>query len=219
LTSDRYSSFEEMRGCEREGIDYRMRGRSGTSRIAVFCIHGGEIEPGTSRIADAIAGNEHSFYALEGLKVSDNRALHITSTVFDEPAAMEIVCESEIIISIHGCADTEELVHIGGLDHELKGRIQERLIKSGFRPFIDANPAFRALDQRNLCNLCGRGMGVQLEISRGLREKMFRDLTPEGRQFPTETFHRFVQAVREAIEPFKAPAGEWAQSAGCERLQ
>ena len=219
MASDRYSSFEEMRECEREGIDYRMRGRSGSSGIAVFCIHGGEIEPGTSRIADCIAGKEHSFYALEGLKESNNSDLHITSTVFDEPAALEIVCESEIIISIHGCADTEEVVHIGGLDHELKERIQKRLIESGFGALIDVNPAFRAVDQGNLCNLCGRGMGVQLEISRGLRAKMFRDLTPKGRQFPTETFHLFVQAVREAIEPFKAPPGEWAESAGCERLQ
>jgi phage replication-related protein YjqB (UPF0714/DUF867 family) len=43
---------------------------------------------------------------------------------------------------------------------------------------------------------------VQLEISRGLRTLMFRDLTPEGRKYPTEVFTRFTQAIRKAIAPF-----------------
>jgi phage replication-related protein YjqB (UPF0714/DUF867 family) len=45
-------------------------------------------------------------------------------------------------------------------------------------------------------------MGAQLEVSRGLRSELFRDLSPEGRKYPTVTFHRFVHAVRDAIEPF-----------------
>jgi phage replication-related protein YjqB (UPF0714/DUF867 family) len=64
------------------------------------------------------------------------------------------------------------------------------------------NPRFVGTNPANICNLCGRGMGVQLEISRGLRALMFRDLTPEGRKHPTEIFRRFVEAVRYAIEPF-----------------
>jgi phage replication-related protein YjqB (UPF0714/DUF867 family) len=61
---------------------------------------------------------------------------------------------------------------------------------------------FSGIDYANICNLCGRGMGVQIEISRGLRAQMFRDLTPEGRRYPTEAFIRFTQAIRKAIEPF-----------------
>jgi phage replication-related protein YjqB (UPF0714/DUF867 family) len=67
---------------------------------------------------------------------------------------------------------------------------------------IGANPNFEGVDQANICNLCGRGMGAQLEISRRLRSLMFRDLTPEGRKHPTQVFYRFTQAIRDAIEPF-----------------
>ena len=42
----------------------------------------------------------------------------------------------------------------------------------------------------------------EMEISRGLRSRMFRDLTPSGRNDSTDIFHAFVQAVRNAIEPF-----------------
>jgi phage replication-related protein YjqB (UPF0714/DUF867 family) len=199
---DKYSNFHQLKTGEVEGVDYRIRWRIGWSGIAVLSIHGGEIEPGTSRIADAIAGNEHSYYALEGLKKTGNMALHITSTLFDEPTAIEIVCQSEIIISIHGCAEREPVVHVGGCDLELRRRIQDHLTEAGFMATDCANPSFVGTNLANICNLCGRGMGVQLEISRGLRSRMFRDLTPEGRKYPTGTFHRFAQAVRDAIEPF-----------------
>lgn len=199
---DRYSSFGHLKTFEVEGVDFRIRWRAGDSGIAVLSIHGGDIEPGTSQIADAIAGDDHSFYALEGIKASGNRALHITSTAFDEPTALEIVCCSEVIISIHGCSATVPVVHIGGRDFELRERIQNRLCAAGFTATCCADRHFEGVNQANICNLCGRGMGVQMEISRGLRVRMFRDLMPSGRNYRTDIFHAFVQAVRNAIEPF-----------------
>jgi phage replication-related protein YjqB (UPF0714/DUF867 family) len=124
---DRYSSFEQLKTFEQEGVDFRVRWRIGSSGIAILSIHGGEIEPGTSLIADAIAGSDHTYYALEGLKSSGNRALHITSTQFDEPIAVDILCRSAIIISIHGCAEPEHLIYVGGRDLELSRRIQQKL--------------------------------------------------------------------------------------------
>ncbi len=199
---DRYASFKELQGSEVEGVDYRIRSRAGSTGIALFCIHGGDIEPGTSEIADGIAGHDHSFYALEGLKSSGNKTLHVTSTTFDEPYSVEIVCNSEIIVSVHGCSEMEETVHIGGLDQTIKERIAKKLSEHGFEARIDSNSRFRGTDQRNVCNLCGRGMGVQMEISRGLRQRMFRDLSPEGRQVRTGVYYRFVFAVRDALKPF-----------------
>lgn len=199
---DRYDSFENLKVRERQGVDYRIRWRRGSSGIAILSIHGGEIEPGTTRIADAIAGQEHSFYSFEGIKRTGNWALHITSTRFDEPIAMDIICHAEIIISIHGSAVMEPVVHLGGLDFELRDRMLRELRASGFQAEDCAERHFRATDQRNICNLCGRGMGVQMEISRGLRTAMFRDLTPEGRRHPTEVLTRFTTAVRGAIGPF-----------------
>lgn len=199
---DRYSSFDHLKTFEVEGVDYRVRWRIGSSGIAILSIHGGDIEPGTSDIADAIAGSEHTFYSLEGLKKAGNRVLHITSTLFDEPTALEIVCHSEIIISIHGCAETEPVVHVGGRDFELRQRIQSRLHDAGLVATNGARSNFQGVDLANICNLCGRGMGVQMELSRELRRRMFRDLTPEGRSHPTQTFYQFTRVVRDAIEPF-----------------
>jgi phage replication-related protein YjqB (UPF0714/DUF867 family) len=199
---DRYPSFEKLEGAERRNSDFRIRRRLGTTGIAILSIHGGEIEPGTSRIADAIAGQDHSFYAFEGIKRRKNLDLHITSTRFDEPTAMEIVCYCAIIISIHGCTDADAVVHLGGLDFELRDRILDGLRRSGFQASTCTETPFGGIDQANICNLCGRGMGVQMEISRGLRAQMFRDLTPQGRCYPTEVFTRFTQAVRLAIAPF-----------------
>ena len=199
---DRYTNFQNLEQSEHQYADYRILWRMGNSGIAIISIHGGEIEPGTTRIADAIAGEEHSFYSFEGMKKTDNLSLHITSSRFDEPTAMEIVCHSNIIISIHGCAIMESEIHLGGLDVELKNRIRQELQDSGFKTILSADPRFSALNQRNICNLCGRGMGVQMEISRGLRAKMFRDLTPEGRMYRTPLFTRFTGSVRKAIAPF-----------------
>lgn len=199
---DKYSTFDQLKTHEQSGIDYRIRWRIGNSRIAIMSIHGGNIEPGTSQIADAIAGSEHTFYALEGLKDHGNRMLHITSTLFDEPTALEIVCYSEIIISVHGCADMDQVVYVGGRDLDLVRRIQSHLRKAGFSAIEGINTKFKGTDLANICNLCDRGMGVQLEISRGLRSMMFKDLTPAGRSHPTEMFYRFTQAVEEAIKPF-----------------
>ncbi len=201
---ERYPDFENLEKNESRGADYRILWRVGTSGIAVFSIHGGEIEPGTTRIANAIAGWEHSFYAFEGTKTSGNLALHITSNRFDEPKAMEIVRQSEIVISIHGSAKTKPLVELGGLDEELKHRILHELRDAGFQAEERDRLPFCATNRTNICNLCGRGMGAQMEISRGLRATMFRNLTPEGRRYHTAAFVRFTESVRKAIAPFAA---------------
>jgi len=199
---DQYTDFENLNRSEQQNTDYRIHYRIGCSGIAIFGIHGGEIEPGTTRIADAIAGQEHSFYSFEGIKNRGNRSLHITSTRFDEPIALEIICDSEIIISIHGCTGMAPTVFLGGLDIELQQQILKELQKSGFQPRECSASHFSGIDDANICNLCGRGMGVQIEISRGLRALMFRDLTPAGRRYPTEVFTRFTQAIRKSIAPF-----------------
>lgn len=205
---DRYTSFKDLQENEVEGTDYRIRCRAGRTGIALLCIHGGDIEPGTSEIADGIAGHDHTYYALEGTKDAGNKTLHITSTAFDEPCSIEILSKSEIIVSIHGCSETEEAVHIGGLDQKLKVRIAKKLTERGFEPLIDSHSRFRGIDQGNVCNLCGRGMGVQIELSRGLRRRMFKDLaTMEGRKLRTEVFYRFVFAVRDALRPFGFESG------------
>jgi phage replication-related protein YjqB (UPF0714/DUF867 family) len=45
--------------------------------LAILAPHGGGIEPGTSELAEAVAGEGLSFYAFEGLKRSGNAVLHV----------------------------------------------------------------------------------------------------------------------------------------------
>jgi phage replication-related protein YjqB (UPF0714/DUF867 family) len=210
---DNYRHFDQLRRVEKEGVDYRIRWRLEDSGIAILSIHGGDIEPGTSEIADAIAGSSHTFYAFEGIKPADNRSLHLTSTVFNEPIGLEIVCLSEIIVSIHGCHEKEAVVYLGGMDRELRKCIHRHLVGAGFLT-VENSTKYPGRDPANICNICGRGMGIQMEISRGLRAQLFKDLTPRGRRLPTENLGRFALAVQDALEPFKLPAMECA----CEGL-
>lgn len=215
---DRYANFDQLKTFEKDGVDFRVRWRAGCSGIAILSIHGGDIEPGTSLIADAIAGTEHTYYALEGLKPSGNLALHITSTHFDEPVALEIVCQSEIIVTVHGCAESEPVVFVGGRDVELCHRILRSLAAAGFQAIEAAQTRFVGTDLANICNLCGRGMGIQLEISSGLRARMFE---PGGGGEPKAAgplLQRFADAVREALEPFVSATQEWPAVQGGEEL-
>jgi phage replication-related protein YjqB (UPF0714/DUF867 family) len=53
--------------------------------VAIIAPHGGKIEPGTSEIAAAIAGDDYSLYRFQGLRDRPREELHITSAKFDEP--------------------------------------------------------------------------------------------------------------------------------------
>jgi phage replication-related protein YjqB (UPF0714/DUF867 family) len=90
----------------------------------------------------------------------------------------------------------------------LRRRIQQK--EAGFTAAEAAKSRFVGTDLSNICNLCGRGMGVQLEISRGLRSRMFKGINCEESGSPNEMLMKFAHAVREAIEPFKEPVDEWA---------
>jgi phage replication-related protein YjqB (UPF0714/DUF867 family) len=59
------------------------------SRIAIIAPHGGGIEPGSSTIARAIAGEDINMYLFEGIKVAKGNAIvHIASHHFDEPRCL-----------------------------------------------------------------------------------------------------------------------------------
>ena len=75
---DKYANFSALKQNEREGEDYTILHRNGDSKFAIMAPHGGGIEPGTMGIADAIAGNDHTFYAFKGIKKTRNTILHIT---------------------------------------------------------------------------------------------------------------------------------------------
>ena len=199
----KYASYLELREAEEEGLDYRVRLRAGSSGIAVMAPHGGEIEPGTSEIAEAVAGRDHAFYSFEGLKPGSNLELHISSTLFDEPRALEAAAASSSVITIHGCREGDPVVLVGGRDAQLRREAAGALEEAGF--VVREDPRLPGRSPLNLCNRSRLGRGVQLELSRGLRRTLFPDLTRNARSNPLPRFERFVAALRATLAARHAP--------------
>lgn len=168
-------SFEELSDHEAEERDYTIRTCLRRGPVLVMAPHGGKIEPGTTEIAQAIAGDDHSFYSFEGIKADGNRVLHVPSHLFNEPRAIEAARGAEIVVTVHGHADRENpFVMIGGLDTHLKSSIERELRMAGFQ-IKEPSKGLKAIDPMNICNRGRTGKGVQLEISRKLRDSCRAD--------------------------------------------
>jgi phage replication-related protein YjqB (UPF0714/DUF867 family) len=196
---DKYVSYDDLKQHEREGEDYVILVREGNSGIAVIAPHGGGIEPGTADIADDIARREHTFYAFKGIKKKENAVLHIRSNKFNEPTGVTTAENADVVVSIHGYHGQDDGVFIGGKNQVLKRKMESMLNKAGFHAEITTELGLRAQHLQNICNRCRTGQGVQLEISRGLREKMFDNLGRRSYRKKTSLFFKFVDTLREAL--------------------
>lgn len=185
-----YKSFKELSNQEVEGKDYRIRICSRDRGVVIMAPHGGKIEPTTSVIAEAIAGENYSLYCFEGLKADGNSVLHIESHLFDEPRALQAVKKADIVITVHGQLNhQEEFVMVGGLNVDLRSGIRRQLEASGFR----TRPPTEGLQGIDPDNICNRGRwkgGAQLEISRKVRDSLRSD---------ANRLQLFADAVRKVI--------------------
>jgi phage replication-related protein YjqB (UPF0714/DUF867 family) len=180
-------------------VDYTIRTTEGSSNALILAPHGGGIEPGTTEIGCAVAATEHSLYLFEGLKHSYNRTLHITSTNFDEPTALAMLSRSTRTVVIHGFSSRRKVAYIGGRDTLLATALINALNRSNIPALRSPTTFFQGEHPRNLCNCNGRSMGVQIEISTGLRQTMFKNLSRSGRRTPTRAFHNLVDTVRSCL--------------------
>ena len=196
-----YANFAELYQNEQVNTDYRITAFHRKPEIAIFAIHGGNIEPGTSEVATSLGEKlDASTYLFEGLKRRDNSKLHITSTAFDEPTALLMSNMANTILSIHGySAVHEELIYIGGRNQLLKKYIQLALQDAGFQT-AEAPIHLLGMNESNITNRCKSGAGVQLELSKKLRNRFFLndDTTSNNRHNHTETLNQFVRAIEKA---------------------
>lgn len=199
---DYYANFSELNHKETEGVDFRVRLREGTSGVAIVAPHGGKIERGTSQIANAIAGTNHSYYSFEGIKpiLRANRILHITSNNFDEPRARSLVTGAQTVMTIHGAKGMHSAVYAGGLDMSLRQLILDTLNCAGFVAEDDPSPSRQGRGANNICNCGLSGQGLQLELTLGLRQSMFRRVDAGNGWATTQKFSKFVQVVRSALD-------------------
>jgi len=198
--ADRYVSVTELARIELRDVDFCIRQRTRPSAITILAPHGGGIEPGTSEIAEAIAGAKYSFYAFEGIKTKGNHVLHVTSVRFDEPECVALVAASERAVAIHGEGSTDSFVHLGGRDDEALDRLRIALERGRFRVERDSRPGLSGLDPANICNRTLRGAGVQMELSLGLRSSCFHSLSRTGRRSVTARLAELVAAVHEGLD-------------------
>ncbi len=185
---DKYPDFKTLAANETPNKDFRIRIQDLGSDISIIAPHGGSIEPKTSLIAESIAGDSHNFYCFEGIKERNNRDLHITSHRFDEPDAINLISASDIVITIHACKDKEEIVYIGGQSKVLGFSIRDALRKLNIK--TSEKKKFAGRHPENICNKGRLGKGVQLEISRGLRDEL-------------EKLHTLSRAIRNVLKPLK----------------
>ena len=190
-----YTSFKTLSEREVGGQDYRIRLELRDPRVLIMAPHGGKIESATTEVAEAIAGTEYSFYSFEGLKAGGNGVLHVESHLFDEPQALRAAEKADIVVTVHGQLDRkEEFVMVGGLDNGLRSEIGHRLEAAGFQ----TRPPSEGLMGTDPMNICNRGrsrQGVQLEISRKVRDVLRTD---------RNKLHAFATAVQKAIRLYLA---------------
>jgi phage replication-related protein YjqB (UPF0714/DUF867 family) len=186
-----YRNYKELASREVEDKDYQIRMNLKDEHILVMAPHGGKIEPGTTEIGEAIAGMDYSFYSFEGLKADGNSALHIESHLFDEPRALQAVEKADVVITVHGQIDQkDEFVMIGGINIDLGSEIKSQLEAAGFKT-RHPTEGLMGTDPMNICNRGKLKSGVQLEISRKIRDLLRNN---------KEQFQKFANAVRRAIQ-------------------
>jgi phage replication-related protein YjqB (UPF0714/DUF867 family) len=144
-------------------------------------------------IAEAIAGENYSYYSFDGLKSEGNSVLHIESHLFDEPRALQAIEKAALVITIHGQLNhMEGFVMVGGLHISLRAEIKLQLETAGFQTRTPPE-GLQGIDPENICNRGKLKGGVQLEVSRKERDLLKSD---------KERLGRFASAVRKAIQRF-----------------
>jgi phage replication-related protein YjqB (UPF0714/DUF867 family) len=203
--ADKYASFEDMAKHNTEGVDYRIRYEVRNSTVAIVAPHGGGIEPGTSELAAAIAGDDLSYYIFDAIKPSHNQDLHITSTHFFEPRCDAVLASCVVAVTVHGQHASSAEVFVGGKDGSTAA--QANALRDAVKTALEAKniaaktppKEIQGADQRNLCNRGTSGAGIQLELSHGLRAAMFDNVgSTDGRKTTKPPFDDFVAAVRGA---------------------
>ncbi len=171
-SSDDLRCYDDLARRYVEGIDYAVHVMPREhSRAAVLAPHGGRIEGRTWGFALMIAGDDHALYLFEGLRTSGDNfdRLHLASHCFDEPRALGLIRDRDIVVAVHGYAASGPDVLLGGLNERLKQETARALEDIGLSCLLDGH-RFPGSHPFNICNRGRSGRGLQLELSEGLRK-------------------------------------------------
>lgn len=164
---DIYANFQELH--EQEGAHaYEIALADRQSQVSIVAPHGGNIEPGTTELAQLTASTGFNFYSFVARKPQNSPDLHITSHNFDEPLCLALLSRSQYVITVHGFKFDSPMICLGGLDRDFKNCIMDHL-RNADLPVTNDHPKYQGINPHNICNRSISGMGVQLEVSRHLR--------------------------------------------------
>lgn len=192
---DKYASFAQLSASEPNG-SYKIESRQMNSAVALIAPHAGRIERGTSEICKSVASDDLTYYLFEGWKRSNNSDLHITSARFDEPQGLAVATSAQVVITFHGQSGAKLFVNVGGRASRLCQTVIAGLTFAGYSASRQVNASLQGLDQNNICNRGLSRQGLQLEISRGLRDKLVSD---EGEM------RKFSSAIRATFQARAIP--------------
>lgn len=177
-----YHSFADLSVAE-DAADYTINTSDIGSKTTILALHGGGIERGTSELVEALNGSgKYNTYLFEGLKAAGNGSLYLRAIDFDEPAAVGLVQDSAYTLSIIGAAGDDETTYIGGQNKLLAELIKLHLSSKGYNVksfsipdriagIMDSN----IVNQNQMFNGSYQIGGVQIAVSKGLRDKLVTD--------------------------------------------
>lgn len=178
-----YDSFAELRASEK-AEDYTIKAHDIGSRTSILAIHGGGIERGTSEIVETLNGyGKYNTYLFEGNKKTDNKSLFVKAVNFDEPKAVSLVKASDYTVSVIGAAGDDQVTYIGGRNKILAELIRLHLTNKGYtvKPLNSIPERIAGMLNSNIVNKnklfngSYRLGGVQIAVSKGLRDKLVTD--------------------------------------------
>jgi phage replication-related protein YjqB (UPF0714/DUF867 family) len=201
-----YEDYTELVLKALKDRDYRLNLTDREADVTVTAIHGGGIEPLTSELAAAIAGEEHNLYDFRGIRPQGNEELRIPAHRFDEMHLRQLLRRSRLALSVLGVEGAEALVHLGGRNRRLVRILRQRLTEAGFVVRGPLGPG-AAHGPTRFVNWPAEG-GVQMELTRALRQKMvdgpLADFLWEDARRWNDLFCAFIVTVRGALMEYNA---------------
>ncbi|MGF0223960.1 poly-gamma-glutamate hydrolase family protein [Bacillus velezensis] len=195
LAADKYRNFEELKANELP-FNFSIFSKEQDTDVLILAPHGGGIEGGTSELAKELS-EAYSTYLFEALKTPGAFDLHLTSTNFDEPQALEMLKGHEFTLSLHGYASNDQHVLVGGTDREKAEAITNTLNNAGYSAeLLDEGTRLSGSSPNNVANKNKTGKSIQLELSTGLRKSMFNTFSLKGRSGTrNKTFYNFIDTL------------------------
>ena len=191
--ADIYNNFEELKKNNTNWVDYFIEyDISSENNILIMAIHWWEIEPSTTQIAKKISkDNDFSFYSFLW-----KFGLHITSTNFDEPKALELAEKHKLIITIHGCRWDEDFIYVWWRNSEIREALIKEFLDNWFNSpsFEDIPIPLKWQHINNICNKWKLKEWIQIEISKNLRNKLAED---------EELLNKFSFVIKKTLKNFK----------------